>query len=302
MKAGISNKSLKQQKKRSQQEELDGPSIGKKRRKEPQFIDKEMSKQDDILAVSNPELSSALGALSENIIINPLPLRALYSKKCIKKDEMVYTPINRICFRGDDRNPLLIFLIGFTPRPSNDDDEENSGILFPFVSENHVAVSKRLGIATLFPWKNAVKKGEFETWVYLVSLEKGFDVHSHGVIYLQISKEEQLLQHIQDKDKYKNRLETIFQPSYAEEMITPYIPSSHIIGAVKVKRTQVKPKGKFPEGTYELGEVVYNANCKLPDNIINAVKDFITKEKSLGAQPIPQPASAYRSAIKKPIA
>jgi hypothetical protein len=149
-------------------------------------------------------------------------------------------PDGVVAFRGDNREPELIFRFGFQRRdakferwrafgphnafpmwrPSDGDIEPNSA----------VCVSLRAWAATLFPLATSV----IDSWVYAVVLETGFDTHA-----LQRQKKEE-------------------DALFIVEKCCMDIPCMHVLAAVKCQRKWASTE--WQEGMYfrMLGRVLWN--------------------------------------------
>lgn len=94
------------------------------------------------------------------------------------------------------------------------------------------------------------KREEFEDqcWIYVVYLEKGFDVQTHGIL--------NLLQ----KDSH-NDIQSLKDAIFAGEIAAEEIPAEHILAAIRIKRHFDDKRLSQPyyySGQFEVEEIQYN--------------------------------------------
>lgn len=213
-------------------------------------------------------------------------------RESLTRKELQAETIGRFCFRGDTRHPDFIFKTGFINiKKTKNKRQKKSDIIIsrPFESTRHVvALSTNLYSAAFFPLavpdpKNP-KKGIFpqNIWIYVVKVEKGFNVAGHG--YLALADK-------LNQDRFN---------MFPQEIITDEIPPENIIGAIKVKRLPISKKDfmdlfekKKQEGydlrdlptwyveqyilgpQFEIHGLVLNPKCTLPDDEVIPITQSI---------------------------
>lgn len=214
----------------------------------------------------------------------------------LKKSEVEWENINRICFRGDTRAPDDIFSHGFSPRKHGE-----FFISKPFVSNpnNVVAFTPRFVVAACFPFNVNVEW----TWVYVFKARHGINLQMYS---------------------YNSRLEKGMRDDeanylYAQEIISDKIPPADIIAAVRVLRA---PPDRFDaklyglakflslddellspyhfltsRGKYFLHSYLVNQDCQLPNDEIELAVKFIEGEllanRTKKSYKLPVPASGF---------
>jgi|GEM_PF-5914819 hypothetical protein len=219
-------------------------------------------------------------------------------KEKLTRDEIQFCKIDRICFRGDDRDPDTIFKEGFKPYAKG-----NDVILSPFESEsdNIIALSSRFTAATFFPL-NPCKTRSF---VYVAKVRYGFDVHQHG--YKAFAEKG-------IDEKSANLL-------FVDEIVTDEIPPEDILAAAFIIRMPYKSSADLPEymkmeqsqrsvddeafiefytkcGSYMIVYYRMNPYCTLVPEEKKRVEAFLRNEidfdkKSKNALHVPMPTSGY---------
>lgn len=237
-------------------------------------------------------------------------------KENLKRRSIQQNHIERICFRGDTRCPELIFKTGFVSfaksmgfRTMRADEI----IKEPFESSmNVVAVSAEFLCAAFFPIKikNPDKKNNDahdyiypkETWVYIVNVNRGFNVAAHGFTALC------------ETELAENRF-----LMFPQEIATDHITPPNIIGAVKIKRSSLSLQ-EYEEmiekkiaagydlsdlqtwfkdyylniGKFEILEFKSNPQCHLPKKEKEEIEQSFRKE--IEQEPtgiLPFPTDAY---------
>jgi hypothetical protein len=205
-------------------------------------------------------------------------------KKTLALGDIEWTDINRICFRGDDRDPDILFNTGFIPR-----EPEEVIIDPPLVSHDGVVqCTSRFAAALCFPLNNVI-----DTWVYIFKLEKGFNVHMHG--YEAHADSNTNLVMLDLNSAYK---------MYVHELITDSIPPENIIAAVQVKRYARQNYLDICAldnllanvGSYQIVGYRLNHHCQVSDADRRLALEFIENEMIANQSNtyVPLPSSGYR--------
>ena len=143
-------------------------------------------------------------------------------------DAEAMLPVCGMFFRGDNRPPHEAdgpFNIGFSKKDIVSryahyrQPSLNNHLIVPTLFAANpalvVSTSRDLKVAADFPLN-----GENESWIYVVFIEKGINVSTHG--YQKM-----------DKPHLAARCYNFF---YAQEVITTSIPANHIVAAFKIER------------------------------------------------------------------
>lgn len=157
-----------------------------------------------------------------------------------------------------------------------DDEQEIEQVLQDsFESNRLVAVSSRFKAATLFPISTHDSVNETKkSWIYVVHIDKGFDVHMHGVIV-------ELMNKINGDQKASIPLE-IAMKMYINEIITVEIPPEKIICAVEIKKVQGIDQHGYIYGHFELdSNITINPTCTLSKHQQKQTLEFVRKEITL---------------------
>lgn len=214
----------------------------------------------------------------------------------LTKKHISWVPINRICFRGDDRDPSVMFVTGFKPLEETDENAILIERAFNSANEKVIAFSSRFKSATIFP----VNLEKDNTWVYIFKANRGFDVHQHGYkVFAQIGLDEKTVGGL-----------------FADELVTDEIKPGDIIGAVRVIRMpietwnepryfkkppahlskdisslsiqeqeEIKSEKEFlnilrEHGEFVIGEYRENPKCELSNQERKIVREFVDQERN----------------------
>merc|ERR1712048_154144 len=193
--------------------------------------------------------------------------------------------VNRVCFRGDDRDPDVIFKKGFQARdkletPIYDTDKSQMmgtpNEVADIDTHTAVCVTTDYFVAPIFPMSK--EKQTESTWVYAVYVEKAFHTKIrqvlHGMNGEDVYEEEgdlflKKLKTVEKKRFLEARTkdpESVLWAWFGDELaVERGIPPENIIGAVKVVNRNFK-EGKHQLGLngveYSLGEYKPNKNYK----------------------------------------
>lgn len=204
--------------------------------------------------------------------------------------------------------------------------DSESIISQPFHSHHMVATSKRFKSALMFPVydeSSELTKNKY-TYIYAVYVEKGFDVHMHGIVSSLLDSKPRSLAdvkemiarvnpHLPEKmvdekvmkihgtHKILNITLDEAMHIYAEEIISDCIPKEHVVAALCVRRQVVVQPDGFSRGTYELGEEIHiNPECTLPQKMIDQVKTFLMEEIRLNKIAIASKKNPYDATLPNP--
>jgi hypothetical protein len=204
-----------------------------------------------------------------------------------------------IAFRGDDREPRVIFITGFTRRTADGpilyrkDDRSFPGSITALKPgdiepDSAVTFSRRMRVATMFPLReDSGDPAVSDTYIYMVAVEanKIYNTHQKQV--------EDGLRGLDQWGDWGNTIDdmaarVLMWPLYAQEMATINIPSTDIVAAMACRRTWRGPNYKSGL-TYTLrGDILWNPQCALPRGLRNTASQFLEREvadQRAGASP-----------------
>lgn len=203
--------------------------------------------------------------------------------------------------------------------------ESETIISRPFYSHHMISSSKRFKSALMFPEYDESKPSRNRSsFLYAVYVEKGFDVHMHGVVstmlnakptsYAELKElmttanpglaegmvDEKIMQ-MQSAQKILNITLEEAMYIYAEEIISEMIPRAHVVAAISVQRKLFLQSEGFTAGTYELGDLVHiNPQCTLSKETIDQVRAFLMEEIRLNKIAISSKQNPSNATIPEP--
>ncbi len=205
-------------------------------------------------------------------------LKSVEVSKSIASDHRSYKKdINRIAFRGSSFSPEIVFEKGFS-RDANDQNVQLR-VQDVFISTNVHAFSKNIDAAAFFPVpikdNNEKKCSNSESYIYVVNLKTGFDVHAHGFLTM-------------DQATLKEPQRFLF----AEEICSDEVEPDDIIAAIKISRdfsnfnvnqgSNESKEDEYPSnegGKYEITGIQYNPKAldKLKKDNAERVMEMMTR-------------------------
>ncbi|MBI4904293.1 MAG: hypothetical protein HY820_11690 [Acidobacteria bacterium] len=228
--------------------------------------------------------------------------------------------IKRLCFRGDDRPPDLIFAGGFTKRvadakpkyrgyqmantafstaadPVRDPIQgfSRAGDLDP---DSAVCITPDFRVAALFPLPTTPERLQQSCFIYLVYVESGYNTNARqvldaleGLSKLTQFEGTEAPGAIPKAQLHQVRIQDIQQNLYGRELATDSIPPSSICGAFRVTRTwaTVKHARQWLEGA----EIRVPTGADYKDGGSFRVVQWIPNPKAA------YPSEAYKTAVEE---
>lgn len=220
----------------------------------------------------------------------------------------------RVGFRGDDRQPTAIFASGFSARDMTVDvryrpyREEITGMMRPQLydampgdvdPDSGVTFSARFLAAAMFPLRADSSDPQVsDTYVYGVVADTGlFNAHH-----------KQALQGLQGLRNWNTMMgqavdeqaaSCAFWPLYAQEMAAKRIPNTHIVGALRVRRTWRGNDYKSGATFTFHGPVAGNINCAVDKRTRHLVMDVLTEYANDGTGVSPEKESGYGASTRR---
>jgi len=196
----------------------------------------------------------------------------------------------------------------------------------PFQSHHMISTSKRFKSALMFPEYDEFSRLEQNrlSYLYVVYVEEGFDVHMHGIVSSMLdSKPSSLAElkaiitkvnpslteervdekamRIQSTQKILNITLDEALNFFAEEIVSEMIPRECIIAAICVQRQLLLRSDGFTQGTYKLGDEIHiNPECSLPQETIDQVSSFLMEEIRLNKIAIVSKQNTYNAILAEP--
>lgn len=179
--------------------------------------------------------------------------------------------MNRLCFRGDDRSPELIFAAGFTKRrkgakpvyrdftmKNNSLTGAKDPIRDPITGmaragdldpDTAVCVTPEIDVAALFPLPTSKERMMSQSYVYMVFVESGYNTNARqvldaleGLSRLVDFEKSEVIGETPKETLHQVRIMDIQQNLYGRELATDILPAKSVCGAFRITRTWAKIK------------------------------------------------------------
>jgi hypothetical protein len=228
----------------------------------------------------------------------------------------------RFVFRGDTREPDVIFEQGFSARAAGPiwyrraQHFYGAGDILP---DSAVCVTARIAVAAMFPLNTA----QPASWIYMIGMDQdaltsthhrqvldsiyplmGIDRTGFGAKLPEAPDDESLQAYLAEHpDAVKVLLEhgaeyVRTHPSesmftlFGHELATKAVPAAGIIAAVPTTRSWTG-EDWVDGGRYALGEPVYNTHCTLPRDYKETAIAFLSEEVAHQPYDMPRAESGY---------
>lgn len=190
----------------------------------------------------------------------------------------------RICFRGDTREPNVMFKNGFHSR-----EGESTSIRYRSVGlgsgdidpPSAVCITPRFAMAPLFPIDLTVT----DLWIYAVYARQVYNTHAQQYADgMKAIKHEIKTNPSGDLDNYAET--NALWPLFAQEVATKLVAAEDVMCALKCKRIWAS-QDIFDGCTYTLDKssLIWNDLCGVDATITSAVTEFLNKEPNSGTTP-----------------
>ncbi len=213
----------------------------------------------------------------------------LWKYKCLEM--LGINPNIMLTFRGDDRDPKIIFRDGFISK-----DPEGLKFVDKFGIKGGVCFSRRISAAACFPYQGNITK----TYIYITALEIPLDnndkifkqesdqsssyfTNTHGRLALEV---------VSGSSKENRRLLVAHEIAVDKE-----VPGDHIFCAIEVTRNWNDSKDVSKGGSYSLvkDSIIYNSNrdpAIFTPEMSNLIETFLSSElEAHKAGPVPMAKS-----------
>jgi hypothetical protein len=218
-----------------------------------------------------------------------------------------------IGYRGDDRDPQVIFELGFSPRDASgvvfraavvkDSDDarfrryefEGAGDLTP---ANIVCVSSSLQAAALFPLParqpSVVTPPDLKSYIYVIHVEKAWNTS-----YFQTLRAMTSWKLMQKDAKVSDDLKAAVGATlYGREHFCKQIAGPSIIGAIECVRSFTSWTYQ-QGGTFRLVKFIANQGCKSPLKALAVTAIDAELKHKVGPRPLPIPALGFHRSDPK---